>query len=420
MNNDRAIDTVVLFTNQYPHDLISEIFLDYELPYLAAEFQKVILVPSYPTLPERRIDRVLPSNVTILNSHMRNAHIPLHPYFRSLARSELFREFLDCLTTRKCFPNGLSMLGFMAEALRTRDFVRKFIKENYEESFRTVFYTYWFGPQTLGIGLAKTEFPHIKLVSRAHGYDLYEERHDPPYIPFRSLSFEYIDKLFLISEHGMIYLGTRYPLFKNKLIVSKLGVPDPLFITPSSNDGIFRIVSCSNLVKVKRIHLLVMGLAEAGKLRPGQTFLWSHIGTGPLLEEIETLAKQVLPRNVHYRFLGLLPPGEVINYYRKNPVDVFINVSEWEGIPVSIMEAQSCGIPAIATGVGGTPEIVTIENGILLEKDPTPSEIAKAIISMIDNPLIAVKKRIRAKENWHQNYNAEVNFRKFAELLRSI
>ena len=419
MNNDRANDTLVLFTNQYPHDLVSEIFLDYEIPYLATEFKKVILVPSYPTSPERRTNRPLPPNVKILDSFMRSAR-PLRYYFQSLSKQELIHEFFDALTKRKCFPNVLSMLGFMAEALRTRDFVRRFVKENYEDSFSTVFYTYWFHAQTLGIGLVKSEFPHIKLVSRAHGYDLYEERYNPPYIPFRHLSFNYVDRLVPISEHGVKYLETRYSPFKSKLIMNRLGVPDPLFTTPPSRDGFFRIVSCSNLVKVKRVDLLIMGLAEAGKLRPGQTFLWSHIGTGPLLEEIETLTKQLLPKNVHYKFLGLLPHGEVMEYYRKNPVDVFINVSESEGIPVSIMEAQSCGIPAIATAVGGTPEIVTNENGVLLKKDPTPREIANAIIEMIDNPFLAAEKRLRAKENWRQNYNAQVNFRKFVDLLRSI
>jgi len=49
-----------------------------------------------------------------------------------------------------------------------------------------------------------------------------------------------------------------------------------------------------------------------------------------------------------------LPHNDVLNYYASNPVDVFINTSSSEGLPVSIMEAMSFGIPVIATNVGGT------------------------------------------------------------------
>ena len=58
---------------------------------------------------------------------------------------------------------------------------------------------------------------------------------------------------------------------------------------------------------------------------------------------------------------------------------MFINVSSTEGIPVSIMEAMSFGIPVIATAVGGTPEIVNNENGYLLSKDPSAKELAEVI-----------------------------------------
>jgi len=46
-----------------------------------------------------------------------------------------------------------------------------------------------------------------------------------------------------------------------------------------------------------------------------------------------------------------------------------MNLSETEGIPVSIMEAQSAGVPILATNLGGTSEIVNNENGFLVEKD---------------------------------------------------
>lgn len=43
----------------------------------------------------------------------------------------------------------------------------------------------------------------------------------------------------------------------------------------------------------------------------------------------------------------------VYDFYRNNDVDVFVNLSESEGIPVSIIETISFGVPVVATDVGG-------------------------------------------------------------------
>ncbi len=50
---------------------------------------------------------------------------------------------------------------------------------------------------------------------------------------------------------------------------------------------------------------------------------------------------------------------DLMLFFKENSVDLFINASITEGTPVSIMEAISCGIPIIATDVGGNPEIVS-------------------------------------------------------------
>jgi len=84
------------------------------------------------------------------------------------------------------------------------------------------------------------------------------------------------------------------------------------------------------------------------------------------------------------------------------------------------MEAQSCGIPVIATKVGGIPEIVTEKVGILLNENPSPEEIAKAMEFFIDHPEITQQMRLNSLENWENNFNAEKNFSEFAKKLKSL
>ena len=85
---------------------------------------------------------------------------------------------------------------------------------------------------------------------------------------------------------------------------------------------------------------------------------------------------------------------------------------------MTLMEAQSQGIPVIATDVGGTNEIVKNDNGILLAANPTPSEVAKAILFIKDMPNEEIlKMRKNSRTNWEENFDAKKNNTKFHKKL---
>ena len=90
------------------------------------------------------------------------------------------------------------------------------------------------------------------------------------------------------------------------------------------------------------------------------------------------------------------------------------------GTPVSMMEAQSFGIPIIATNVGGVAEIVNDRIGILLAANPKIEEIAEAIEKMInldENEYNEYRKN--SYKNWQENFNAEKNYKNFiSEILK--
>ena len=148
-----------------------------------------------------------------------------------------------------------------------------------------------------------------------------------------------------------------------------------------------------------------------------QQFEWHHLGSGPLREALEQEAIALLPENVHYKFYGQLTNEEVYQFYHSTPVDLFLNVSETEGIPVSIMEAQSLSIPVVATAVGGTPEIVDDENGLLLPADLTPNILSSEISNLFSDSDILQRKRQKARENWEQKYNADINYQIFVKRI---
>jgi glycosyltransferase involved in cell wall biosynthesis len=174
------------------------------------------------------------------------------------------------------------------------------------------------------------------------------------------------------------------------------------------------------MVPVKRLYLIVRGLARTAEKRPDSRFTWQHFGSGPLMEDISRLAKQVLPDNVTALFPGYKVNDALKLFYRNEPVDLFMNTSESEGTPVAIMEAMSCGIPVVATAVGGNPEIVNAESGLLLSPDPSSEEVAEVVLRLMDDRRMLRKLAEGARRTWQERYNAERNFMDFALELKSL
>lgn len=280
--------------------------------------------------------------------------------------------------------------------------------ENLNSSTRVLIYSYWmYEPALVGIGL-KSELDNPRMITRAHGYDIYSERHRYNYIPFRQMIFEQVDTVYPISEDGKNYLSNEYnKKYASKIQLSRLGTIKkyPDYYEGRSNGNSITIVSCAYLVPLKRIHLIAESLKMTTK-----DILWVHFGGGEQISDVEQKVQE-LPGNVNVKLFGSVPNDVIQQYYSTHYVDAFVNVSETEGLPVSIMEAQSYGIPVIATDVGGTSELVINgKNGILLAKDFQLEELLGAIDAIVEN---AQWFRKNAKITWNENSDAAKNYKEF-------
>ena len=397
---------LVLFTASFPYKG-GEQFLETEIKYLSKKFDNIVIVPAKSNREIRDIEQY--RNITI------------DKYIIKMDRSILNR--IKSLFDRKFLLNlGINYFWNRYLAIRVI-YINRYLEwiENFEKNYsynfsNTLFYTYWFEAETIALSIAKRKNPLIKFVTRVHGGDLYEEVHRFKYFPMRREVLENIDRVFPISNRGREYLLQRYKIQNSRVITSKLGVEVYREIAkPLDSKGV-NIVSCSNLIEIKRVHLIIEALALL--VDRNIEILWSHIGDGILRERLEQMANSKLKHNIKYKFLGHLTNREVYNFYKKNRIDIFINVSRSEGIPVTIMEAQSFGIPCIATDVGANREIVNSANGVLLKPNPTPEEIAKIVIEY--NIDIWSIKRVNSINNQRENYNASINYNRFCNLLKDI
>jgi len=411
---------LILFSVSYPYVHGGESnFLNVEVKYLLKTFDRVVVIPE-------KCEGLLPAGYA--GAEVDTSYADALGSYGVLnliqlgTSSTIFRHgMMEKSFPRFSFSAWRRLIVFAGKAELTRLWVLEWLRKQNLDAQDCLFYTYWFDHATAGIGFAREQYPSIRLVSRAHGYDLYEEQYyNPPFWPCRQSVLPFVERIFPDSEAGTKYLSGRYPEFSANYETSLLGVSDPGFVTHPSNDGVFRIVSCSMIRPEKRVDRFFESILHAAQLRPKQKFEWYHFGNGTSREQLQKIANNQLPSNAKAHFPGYSDNVALMKSYRKNPFDVFINVSETEGTPVSIMEALSCGIPVIATAVGGNTEIVSNENGILLSANPTVDEVASTLFRFIDDPDMARAKRRGSRNVWQMKYNADRNFSAFARKLKSI
>jgi glycosyltransferase involved in cell wall biosynthesis len=113
--------------------------------------------------------------------------------------------------------------------------------------------------------------------------------------------------------------------------------------------------------------------------RRGCYMAW--LGDGPLREQTEQL---IARRGLGDRFLLL---GDRANVPRLLPAfDLLAISSLWEGLPCTVVEAMTCGIPVVATAVNSVPEVVIPGRTGLLARPADPASLSRALAYMLDNP----------------------------------
>jgi glycosyltransferase involved in cell wall biosynthesis len=380
--------TLVFHAGHYPYENWDEHpFIGRELRTLAAYFDRVIVL-CYPERDKRPSgvygNIEFPSGYNINpNAFLGKLQMVIFSILSPLTYREIFRT-PKLITSFDAFMHLLRFVGLTE--INKKWFKKNIFKRSEYNLDTTIFYTFNLNRETMALGLIKEEFLEIKLISRARGFDFHEERYSLSYIPYRESTINNVDHIYFISEHGKDYMVERYPQIAGKSYVFPRGIDIPDFINVKSTDGVVRFVSCSNVIPLKRVDLIAESIVELASQYPGQKFMWTHIGDGVELDRVVNLIKKVSPNNLQCNFLGRIPNQAVIDYYRNNSVDLFIHLSRMEGgRPVAIQEALGCGIPILAANVGGVPELVIKNVGLLVSADPEVKDVVSAISGLLNN-----------------------------------
>ena len=409
--------TLIYITSTFPYGGVTELsFIVPEIEALLQKFDNIIFIPEHLESEEPTYKLPPRADVDCRYALQRAKSIRAwgfktitHPVFLRSVFHEGFKLFNKA--------KFLSHLHYFDDALKFSNWLQK--NFNLTDSTLT-FYTFWCHFNTTAFALLpKSMLP--KVISRAHGYDIFDER-----VTFRShflrrLTLNRINALFPQSDDGVQYIRTHYPKVNAKIERRFLGC-SKVFNTLNpveSSSNLVTFCTVARLHPVKRLPQTCELLCDIALHNQHKHIKWILIGEGSERAKIKKIIDNA-PENLTVDMRGTLSNYQVHSVFATEPISAYLLLSKSEGTPISICEAMSYGIPIVATKVGGIPGMLLDGGGILIDKDIKSSKNINIINCFISNTNELNQMRQSAYVNWLNNFNANVLRKPFASELAQI
>jgi glycosyltransferase involved in cell wall biosynthesis len=280
-----------------------------------------------------------------------------------------------------------------------------------------VVHCHWYKANLLAY-LASRRGKTISLVSTQHGMPEYLGRRvDIKYSVLHRFNFFLLSRYFqgtvAVSNEVRKTLTERHGFDEGRTFVIYNGTEPCDGALPARSGGRFTIGSSGRFFPVKDFPLMVEIAREIAKYEAGIRF--ELAGTGP---EKERIAEMVRLHGLDRTFLlrGFL--SEVSGFYRG--LDLYLNTSRHEGIPMSVLEAMAHGLPVVAPDVGGLKEI--LDDGVhgFLVKGRDPRSFAERCMLLYRDDALRQRMGLAAKARIETVFSNDRMARDYHELYRNI
>lgn len=371
-----------LITHDFPYGHTEDSFVKPEYAYLCDKFHVTVITAEVGKTEELLCDNSIESCIIPTTQSLPDKLISL---LRFLCEKDCYIELAAIIRDKQQVLKRIYRALMFGAATET--FYRRFRKKiGLNKNTNALFYFYWFDYKCFGLAMHKHKFPHIKIIARTHGYDLYDYRELYGRQFFKPQTDAKLEKLIFAAQFAKEYYLERYgKQDSDKYPLHRLGVADKNMSSESRKDAYkeeFLLLSCSYAIPLKRVDLIIDGLSVI----TDKKIKWVHIGGGDELDRLQKTAQKKLSGkdNIQYEFMNTLPNDKVNRFYQDHYVSCFITTTSTEGgSPVSVQEALSFGVPIIVTSIGELPRMVS-DNGILLSENPTGEEVGRAIEHMAE------------------------------------
>ncbi|MDM1278671.1 glycosyltransferase family 4 protein [Acinetobacter indicus] len=207
----------------------------------------------------------------------------------------------------------------------------------------------------------------LPVVFTAHGWaftDGVSPRRQKIYSKLENFLTKFSDHIITVSEYDRQH-GFKYKVGTPDLVTTiHNGVPDiansDRIFVHKENNSVVNLIMVARFEDPKDQYFLIEALS---KLPKNLDWKIDFLGEGPNLEKCQELAKN---EKLDSKIIFHGQSFKVKEFL--NQADIFILISNYEGFPLTILEAMSASLPIIASDVGGVNESVSSENGYLIPK----------------------------------------------------
>lgn len=408
MANERKYDTLVLITDSFPFGGFTEpSFVLPELADLTRAFGSVIIMPTIAI--GSRGDYEMPEKVEVDTSWLDYPQWH-HKFLRA------WRVVQPSVIAGARGDFSYHGLTFSVAVHTFASFIRRWVRRRNIDVDRTLFYTFWFDLATCGLALASRR-RQLHYVTRAHGHDVYTTR--APRL--RSLAASRALGVFAAGEAAASSMRADFPESAEKIEVMRLGSADrgeQAYWTHDKKS--LTVLSVARVASEKRVALNYVLLRALAIARPSIQIKWIHIGDGPLMQELKDTVSRDCHDNLSIELCGACTNDEVHSLYNEISVDWTMLLSTGEGLPVTVCESLSYGVPVIATAVRGIEEALTDDCALMLAPDPEPEEFVRGILPYLDSEPRYAAMREAARKRWCQCFNAGALRREFVNKISRL
>jgi len=234
-----------------------------------------------------------------------------------------------------------------------------------------------------------------KIVNHVHGLGSWiKKRH----ILLDRFFLRCVDKIILVSQtsKSLRLEREKYPVEKTVVIYNSVNTNEFINLKKTSNTDTIILGTASRLVNLKQVDKLLLLFKKIRDLK--LDVVLKIAGSGPEQNRLRTIVDE-LNLNDYVSFMGNLTDMPI--FY--NSIDVFVLYSRIEDLPLTIVEAFSSGLPVIAPKIGGIPELITDNDGLLIDASSSVDDQAGQIANFIlENNLkdLSLNNRKFAKNNF--------------------
>ena len=236
-----------------------------------------------------------------------------------------------------------------------------------------------------------------------------------------SISLQKIIRNWSINKSNLIITPSQH--LKN--FIDKIGFDKNIFVINNGvnieqhnkvvlENNIIQLLVVSRLVSQKNIDLII----KAVKVMENEKIILNIVGDGSEINNLKLLVKKYeLDKKIN--FIGKIDNTK-LNEYLKN-ADIFIQASNYEGLPHSILEAMNFEIPILSTDVGGCSVLLNKgERGYIIPMPVSEVEISEGIRTIINNKDEASSKVKLAKNYLNQEHNFKTNAEIYHEKIKEV